>query len=250
MKQLRRIQCLNGNLLKLIALVCMTVDHVGFYLFPHITVMRIIGRIAMPIFAYMIAEGCYYTRSMKRYFLTVLAVGAVCQVAMFIAAGSPYQCIMITFSLSSLLIWLLKTANRYSIEHRNGSVLLWIAFSAGLLAVFIVAWIIPQSISGSDFAFDYGFFGVLLPVLIYLPHLSEHRGIKTDTVFILRFIMMALGLALVAMTVSLRVQWWSYLAMIFILLYNGTRGKLNLKYLFYIYYPLHIGVINLISMLR
>jgi len=44
----------------------MTVDHLGFILFPSLIILRIIGRIAFPIFAYMIAEGCRYTKNEKR----------------------------------------------------------------------------------------------------------------------------------------------------------------------------------------
>ena len=46
---------LNGNQLKIIALITMAIDHIGMYLFPQILFLRIIGRLSMPIFAYMIA---------------------------------------------------------------------------------------------------------------------------------------------------------------------------------------------------
>ena len=57
---------LSGNQLKIIAAISMTVDHLGFILFPSLIILRIIGRIAFPIFAYMIAEGCRYTKNEKR----------------------------------------------------------------------------------------------------------------------------------------------------------------------------------------
>ena len=56
---------LTGNQLKLIALVTMTIDHIGMQLFPRVRLLRIIGRLAFPIFAYMIAEGCRYTRNRR-----------------------------------------------------------------------------------------------------------------------------------------------------------------------------------------
>ena len=70
---------LNGNQLKLIALIAMTFDHIGVSLFPHTIWLRVVGRLALPIFAYMIAEGCRYTRSRKRYLMSLLAVAALCQ---------------------------------------------------------------------------------------------------------------------------------------------------------------------------
>ena len=54
---------LNGNHLKLIAAFTMLLDHAGILLFPHVKLLRILGRLAYPIFAYMIAEGCRYTKN-------------------------------------------------------------------------------------------------------------------------------------------------------------------------------------------
>ena len=48
---------LTSNQLKLLALVTMTVDHVGVQLFPRVLWLRMVGRLALPIYAYMIAEG-------------------------------------------------------------------------------------------------------------------------------------------------------------------------------------------------
>ena len=57
---------LNGNQLKIIALIAMTLDHIGKMLLPGFTILQIIGRLAFPIFAYMIAEGCRYTKNRKK----------------------------------------------------------------------------------------------------------------------------------------------------------------------------------------
>ena len=50
---------LTGNQLKLIAMLTMTCDHVGMQIFPQLLWLRVIGRLAMPIYAYMIAEGSH-----------------------------------------------------------------------------------------------------------------------------------------------------------------------------------------------
>ena len=47
---------LTGNQLKIIAMITMTCDHVGLQIFPQLQWLRILGRLAMPIYAYMIAE--------------------------------------------------------------------------------------------------------------------------------------------------------------------------------------------------
>ena len=74
-----KIRFLSGNMLKIIAAVTMLVDHAGILFFPSQNIYRIIGRLAFPIFAYMIAEGCKYTRNKIRYFAMIFGLAAVCQ---------------------------------------------------------------------------------------------------------------------------------------------------------------------------
>ena len=88
---------LTGNQLKIIAMICMTVDHVGFILFPKQEIFRIIGRLAFPIFAYMIAEGCRYTRNYGRYLGTMAAVAAV-QLFLLYFGGSLFRTAPLTVS--------------------------------------------------------------------------------------------------------------------------------------------------------
>ena len=76
----------------------MLIDHVGVALLPQLEILRVIGRLSFPIFAYMIAEGCRYTKNRVRYFGTLAGFAIVCQTANYIATGSLYQCILITFS--------------------------------------------------------------------------------------------------------------------------------------------------------
>ena len=65
--QTKKFAGLTGNQLKLLALFAMTCDHVGLQLLPQFIILRIIGRLAAPLFAYMIAEGCRYTHDRGRY---------------------------------------------------------------------------------------------------------------------------------------------------------------------------------------
>ena len=70
---------LSNNQLKIIAMISMFIDHLGLQIFPTESIYRIIGRIALPIFAYMIAEGCKYTRKRWLYLLKILSLGLICQ---------------------------------------------------------------------------------------------------------------------------------------------------------------------------
>ena len=217
---------LTGNQLKIIAMITMTVDPVGMQLFPRLLWLRMIGRLAMPVYAYMIAEGCRHTRDRKKYLLRLLGMGALCQSVYLVAMGSLYQCILITFSLSVILICLLDAVEKEKTTKVNARLF------AGVLSVFFVCVVLPDLLPHTDFAMDYGLSGVLLPVLIYG---AGTRGLL-------------LGLALVAMENG-GIQWLAFLSVPMLLLYNGQRGKANIGKLFYWYYPIHLVVIYGISLL-
>ena len=214
---------LTGNQLKMIAMITMTCDHVGVQILPNLLWLRLIGRLAMPVYAYMIAEGCRYTRDRKKYLLRLLGLGTLCQVVYLVAMESLYQCILITFSLSVLLIWLMDEA-----ENKKQ----WGKLFAGILLAFFLCVVLPDLLPGTDYEVDYGLPGVLLPVLIY--------GAGTRGLLI--------GLALVALKYG-GVQWLAFLAVPFLLAYNGQRGKANIGRLFYWYYPAHLAAIYGISRL-
>ena len=217
---------LTGNQLKILAMIAMTCDHVGLQLFPQTWWLRIVGRLAMPIYGYMIAEGCRHTRDRKKYLLRLFGMGALCQAVYFAAMGSLYMCILITFSLSVLLIGLMDAVDREK-SARNWSKLL-----AGTMLVFFLCSVLPDLLPHTDYAVDYGLPGVLLPVLIY--------GAGTRGLLV--------GLALMALD-SGGIQWFAFLAVPFLLGYNGQRGKANIGKLFYWYYPIHLVVIYGISLL-
>lgn len=226
---LKKLQCLSGNALKILALVFMTVDHAGLMLFPHAVWMRIVGRLAMPIFAYMIAEGCRHTKNRRKYLLTVVFFAAVCQVVYLVVMRSLYQCIFVTFSLSIAVICLLDHARG---KRTVGAVALLLL---GVGAVAALCFGLPRLVRGFDI--DYGFFGVLLPVLIYC-------GFDPLS----RFLLAACGLVLLSDTLG-GIQWYCLAALPLLALYNGTRGKRKMKYLFYVYYPLHLVLLEGAAML-
>ena len=217
---------LTGNQLKLIAMLTMTIDHIGMQLFPRLLWLRIIGRLAMPIYAYMIAEGCRHTRDRKKYLSRLLGMGALCQAVYLVAMGSLYQCILITFSLSVMLICLMDRVEQEK-NARNWGLLL----GGTMLTVFLCT-VLPDLLPDTDYAVDYGLPGVLLPVLIYG---AGTRGL-------------VLGLILTGLN-SGYVQWYSLLAVPLLFLYIGQRGKANIGKLFYWYYPIHLVVIYGISWL-
>ena len=67
------------NLLKLVAMITMLCDHAGKMLFPQYRIMRIIGRIAFPIYCYCIAAGCVYTRNPLNYLKRIVLLALISQ---------------------------------------------------------------------------------------------------------------------------------------------------------------------------
>ncbi len=228
--QEKRFSGLTGNQLKLMALLTMTIDHIGADLLPHLLWLRIIGRLAFPIYAYMIAEGCRYTRSRPRYLLSMASLALVCQLVYFFAEGSLYQCILVTFSLSICLIYVLDWVMKRS------SALGWCVLGAVLAVMYFLGQCLPM-LGIRDLDLDYGFWGIVLPALVYVG--------KTKWQKLLLF---TAGLAALAAD-SFWVQWFSLAAVPLLALYGGSRGKVKMKYLFYIYYPLHLVAIHLIAIL-
>ena len=221
---------LSGNRLKIIALITMTVDHIGVYLFPGTLWLRVVGRLSYPIFAYMIAEGCTYTKNRRKYLSLLAGTALLCQMVYFFAMESLYQCILVTFSLSVGLIYILDYAKTQ--KGVKGFCVAAVSF----LAVYVVTEILPSVLQNTDFYVDYGFWGVLVPVLVYMANGKKQKL----TAFAAGLILLAAG--------SGFLQWASLLSVLLMACYSGTRGKYRLKYLFYIYYPLHLVILYLIGM--
>lgn len=217
---------LSGNQLKILAVIFMTVDHVGLHLFPEMQIFRVIGRLAFPIFAFTFSEGCKYTKNRTRHFLVLLIFAVLCQAVYTYAMDSMYQNILVTLALSSLVIY------SFDFAKKTRNFLSYTLAIAVLLLVFSICFILP-SVIGRGFAIDYGFYGVLLPVFCYLGKTKQEK------IFLL-----SMGLLLLAPNLG-TIQLFSLFAVPIIALYNGTRGKWRMKNFFYIYYPLHLVIIHL-----
>ena len=223
---------ITGNQLKIIALVAMTCDHVGKELLPQFTWLQIIGRLAFPIFAYMIAEGCLHTKNRRRYLFMIGGLALACQVVYFAAMGSLYQSVLVTFTLAILLIYFADWVK----THAN-PLLAAIAIAGSFGLVWFVSVELPVVLWRTDYNIDYGFAGILLVVGIYYAKGPWAKLLTAAGVLIV------LGLTFEG------IQWYGLLALPLLALYSGRRGKQNLKYLFYIYYPVHLVCIYLISLM-
>ncbi len=220
---------LSNNALKIIAMASMLIDHVGLILFPQHQIFRIIGRIAFPIFAYMIAEGCFYTRKRKKYLLMIAGLGIMCQLVSTITTGSLYQNILITFTLAIITIFSIDNF----LKKKNMPSFLLMALTVA--SVIFVSYVAPIIFESHGFKVDYGIWGVLLPVFVYFSPTKMLKIFFTTLILAIRIFLVS------------KLQLFALLAIPFLMLYNGKRGKLNMKYVFYIFYPAHLAILYLIK---
>ncbi|MBQ7283259.1 MAG: hypothetical protein IJ339_02355 [Oscillospiraceae bacterium] len=230
---------LSNDKLKIIAAAAMAVDHVGAYLFPHIAMLRIIGRVAFPIFAFMVAEGCRYTRNRKKYLLNMFVLALICQLLFFPFKPLNYVRIPVTFTLAIIIVYALdntvKTFNR-DCKTRQKAVSGFV-----LLAAVAAVWLLDKIL-----VIDYGFYGCITPAIIYTVCCNEDG--KNINILNMQLIMLASALMLVYINYG-GLQIYSFLAIPLISEYNGKRENLVPKYFFYIFYPLHLAIIYAVQMI-
>lgn len=247
---------MNKNVLKIIACLTMLVDHFGLMFYPNIVAFRAIGRLAMPIFAYCIGGGVLKTRNKLKYFLRVFILGILCQLVYIgdeivtnhgisKSTNCFYLNILLTFSLSIAVCSAYVT---FSDSVENGDdpkrqAVNFLVFALSVIAAFGLNVLFNNSVKifGYRVTLDYKIQGTLLPLFAVM---IKDDGIKQKAVFTVGVIFFTAMCA-----VEYSYAYYALLALPIIWLYNGKRGKLNLKYAFYLFYPIHLGVLYLISII-
>ena len=220
---------LSGNKLKVIALISMTVDHVGKAFFSSNIWFEIIGRLSFPIFAYMIAEGWKYTSNRKRYMCTIWGMGILYQIVYYFLYSSLYMGIFITYGLSLLLIYAIESL----VKKKKYCFIVSPIIILGLVFVGCIENVFPNS----GFAIDYGLVGICIPALVYFGKTKKEK-----------VCFLFLGLCCLYLVFK-GLQFISLLSTILLAFYSEKRGNKNLKYFFYFYYPFHLVAIWFIQLI-
>ena len=215
---------LGRELLKWIAIITMTFDHVGAILYPEFEFLRLIGRLAFPLFAYLLILGMESTRNIRNYFFRLFVFALISQIPFFLAINyAPFELLNIFFSLSFglLLISFFK----------RGSPLAFVP----LLSSFILP-------------FDYGIYGLAMIGCMYILTKNTKLGVFSllllNGLFLVPFNSQLLSLAALPLIVFHK---------------NGAlnmskplSGNLKIplwrKYFFYIYYPMHLAFLYIIKL--
>lgn len=215
---------MSSAMLQIIALVTMAVDHVGYLLFPELDILRMIGRLSFPLFAFMLVEGFLHTRGRWRYLGRLVLFAAISEV--------PYK-IFTKGARWWLHIWGEPLWNNVFFE---------------LMLIFIAVWSVQAALEKNKLFFlitalcivtaglmgtMYGWYGVVMGICFYIFRKDRLLAVS----------------CLTALTVIYCLQHWSVfqlpavLAAVPIWFYNGERGKRLPKYFGYIFYPAHLLVI-------
>lgn len=129
--------------MQLIAMLTMLIDHAGIVFFPDQIWLRVIGRIAFPIYAYALVQGHYFTRSRTKYLFRLFILALLSQI--------PYQLALDPDGLN-VVVTLFVAAAVLQILERNLSM----AAKAGIVLALCVLM--------EGFPFDYGAYGLLLVI--------------------------------------------------------------------------------------
>ena len=257
-ERLEKVQFLTGNGLKIAACVSMFIDHFSKIFVGAILVklfwmsengeipfeqyqtisdfvrfrLYAIGTIAFPIFCFLLVEGFVYTKNRKRYIGAMLVFAFISEIPFDLGFFSElssrngtfpfyfsYQNVFFTLFLGLLCLSALERLPKFGKEQSRKENIKAVLLQLGtVVAVAIVAELLKC---------DYGSMGIIFIVGFYF--LRESR------------ILQALGyLVLFMVTTGNQPTICTMIAVLLILLYNGKRGKLKLKYFFYWFYPAHI----------
>lgn len=197
---------MTGAQLKILALTAMTLDHVGAVLLPQVRLLRMVGRLAMPIYCFLLGEGLRHTRSLPRYLGRLLALALLSERPFDLAFSSRvnwgYQNVFFTLVLGLTALALVRTGRRGA----------WIG-AAGLAML------------AHSLHTDYGWYGVVLTLLL------GSRADRTIT---------AAGMALLTLSAfGFSIQLWALAALPLLWSYHGEQGR-RLGFWTYLYYPAHL----------
>jgi len=223
MSSTKKYQILDGTTLKIIAMISMVFDHVGDMFFPDVMWPRMIGRLAMPVFSFCIAEGFSYTKDKMKYLCRLGAFALISEIPFDLAfegkIGFSHQNIMLSFFLAAAALLLYDRIQGNEDQERiHSSVWKTVFGVCAVLAVSVLSFLLRA---------DYTFFAVIAVFLFYVFR-SKHPLIRAG-----------IGVAFLSITRTIGYYCATGFSFIPLAMYNGKKGK-GLKWMFCLFYPGHL----------
>lgn len=201
--------------IKIIAIAAMIIDHIGFFFFPENIWMRMIGRISFPLFAWLIANGVYHTKNIRKYGERLFLFAVISQIPFLLAHRSVDPSFWMLNILFTLFLGLIGIV---FLKNNNIFVVLILAVLAAALNV------------------DYGAFGFLLIIFFYHFFYNWKLLFIAQTALFITAYLLSLG------SLVDQVQPFGLVSLLLIAFYNQKLG-ISAQYLFYIVYPLQYLII-------
>lgn len=212
----------HNELLKVIAIIAMVIDHIGFMFFPEHIEFRILGRIAFPIFAFQLAKGYLHTSNKNQYLSRLWVFALLSQI--------PYTLYFETFNLNILFTLIISL---FLIDRIHKKEWYWIFPIAFLSFLPRIAPDLPT--------FDYGWYGILTPLAFYFLSLPNQK-------FKLLLAQVALTGLYVWSGETFEVQWFALIGVLIVLYLPLDKWKVYLnKSFFYWFYPAHLAFLLLLK---
>lgn len=220
---------LDTKMIKLIAIISMTADHVGDVFFPEYPAFRWIGRLAFPLFCYCLTVGMLYTHNIKKYLLR-LGVFALISQPFWILAFNSDDFVGNLLNLNIFFTLFVSLFAAWGFKEKK-----WWLFLAGLVLLSVVN-------------FDYGGTGLILIIIFYLCRNKPWLGAILYTVSYLYAFhgSMEDPLALKIGNYAMDFDVFSLFALPLICFQTNVKPKIP-KWFFYIYYPAHLLIIYLVQ---
>lgn len=241
---MKRYITLDSWQLKFIAMAWMFCDHLYSTFFWGLPWLTCVGRMAFPIFAFLIVEGFFHTRNVKAYIRRLLVFALLSELPFNLMSEGGWifpfhQNVLFSFCLSLLLL--------SGLEKCKGRPIVFLLASVGSVLGGFVLGIITMV--------DYNGFGVLMVLLFYfakkVPIARLEKPIQLAGMLYINGSLMGglvFPVSFLGREWELPRQGFAVFSLIFIWLYNGKRGKVSpvLQYACYAFYPLHMLVLGLI----
>ncbi|HPF18908.1 MAG: TraX family protein [Bacillota bacterium] len=242
----KRNKGLSGQAIRLIAIVAMLCDHVGRTIAQNHIGLTYIGRIAFPLFAFLLVEGFYHTSSRSKYLLRLLVFAALSEIPFNLMhsghiVDTGYQNVLWTLALGLAAV----IAIHFVKTKLNNVVITGVFTAATALFTMHIA---------DELLVDYYGFGVLTILLFYT--VRDLRYAKTGQLaglFLINVVWMSgitTGWTLFGHIIGFPLQGLALLALPLIWKYNGNRGPdhLFLHYASYAFYPVHLLILAMLAM--
>ena len=228
---------LSQESLKIIACVTMLIDHIGAVFMPSVAnyslyyAMRVIGRIAFPIYCFLLAEGVAHTKNPLKYGLRLFAGILLAEFPFDLAFYGGFswvgQSVMVTLFLGFAMAMVMRKIER-----------------AKLAAVIIFGFLAEL------FRTDYGFWGIAMIALFVLTREREDRNV-VQAILLAVICWVMNSAAVLVLGIRIPIEIFAMAALIPIFCYSGKKsiGGKTVQTMFYLFYPVHLLVLYLISVL-